>query len=374
MDLSTILRYLLLPLRSAPLFLIVLFSCALGIASMAGFFGIPLGFILISWFFKYSFVLLDSAAEGASEPPVLSVEMINPVDEQRPLVLLVLAIAIFFMFDAASYWFGPVTGLLAGLAAVAIVPAVVAVQGATGSVLQSFNPFMTIGLIARLRGDYVLILICILLLAGLSRAVVASPVSAELPMVIRIALLMYFWLAAYALIGGVLFTRRWDIGLDSAFAPEQIEAREHRELERERNLEIDRIYAEWRGGAKANAWKTVTALIDSSDDPLDELRWLHERAGRWPDPGLANRLARELLPKLLAAKHFSEALNVVQARVKADPNFRPASSSDLLTSIRLARDAGDRPTARILLSDFARFYPQDKEQRTVEILAQQLER
>jgi len=351
-----------------------LFSCALAVASMAGFFGIPLGFILISWFFKYSFVLLDSAAEGATEPPVLSVEMINPVNEQRPFVLLLLAIAIFFLSDTASYWFGPVTGSLAGFTAVAIIPAIVAVQGATGSVLQSFNPFMVTGLIARLRGDYVLILICILLLAGLSRAVVASPWSAELPAVLRIALLMYFWLAAYALIGGVLFTRRWDIGLDSAYAPEQKEARDNRELERERNLKIDRIYAQWRGGSKANAWKTVTALIDSSDQPLEELRWLHERAGRWPDPGLANRLARELLPKLLVAKCFSEALGVVQARVKTDPNFRTANSSDLLTLVRLARDAGDRPTARVLLSDFERFYPQDKEQRTVEILAQQLER
>ena len=374
MDLATIIRYLLLPLRSAPLFLIVLFSGVLGFASVAGFFGIPLGFILLSWFFKYSFVLLDSATEGATEPPVLSVEMINPVDEQRPLVLLLIAVGIYFLSDAASHWFGPVTGSLAGLAAVAIVPAIVGVQGASGSVLQSFNPFVVIGLIARLRGDYVLILVCMLLLAGLSRAIVAWPAMAEVPTVVRIALLMYFWLAAYALIGGVLFTRRFDIGLEAAQAPEQKEARDNRDLQRERNLKIDRIYAEWRGGAKANAWKTVTALVDGSDEPVEELRWLHERAGRWPDPGLANRLARELLPKLLAAKHFGEALDVTQARVKADPNFRPENSSDLLTLIRLARDAGDRPTARILLSDFARHYPQSKEQRTVEILAQQLER
>lgn len=373
MDLST-LRYLILPLRDAPLLVMAIFSVLLAFASTAGLMGIPLAFIASSWFFKYSFVLMDSAAEGMTEPPTLSIEMMNPVDEQRPLVLLLLSVAIYFMWDEASYLFGPGAALLAGLIAVGAIPAVIAVQGATGSVLQSLDPFVVFGLIARLRGDYVLILICMLLFAGLSGFVVTSPSAAALPAVLRIALLMYFWFAGFALIGGVLFTRRLDIGFESTHAPEQAEARSHRDLERERNQKIDRIYAEWRGGARANAWKTVTAMIDSSDEPLDEMRWLHERASLWPDPGLANRLARELLPKLLAARHFGEALTITQTRIKADPAFRPESSADLLVLVRLARDAGDRPIARILLADFARFYPEDKEQRTVDILAQQLER
>jgi hypothetical protein len=154
----------------------------------------------------------------------------------------------------------------------------------------------------------------------------------------------------------------------------ETEARQNRELERERNLQVDRIYAEWRGGLKSNAWKTVLKRIAESVDPLEELRWLHTRTSGWPESGLANRLARELLPRLLTARYFSEALAVVQSRIQADANFRPATSSELLALARWARDAGDRPTARTLLSDFTRFYPEDKEQRTVEILAQQLER
>ena len=47
--------------------------------------GIFLGLLLLSWFFKYCFILLDAIVTGAHEPPVLSIEMVNPVDEQRPL-------------------------------------------------------------------------------------------------------------------------------------------------------------------------------------------------------------------------------------------------------------------------------------------------
>lgn len=374
MDLATIARYLMFPLRTAPLLLIAIFSVGLAMATFAGFMGLPMGFLLLSWFFKYSFVLLDSAAEGMTEPPVLSAEMINPVDEQRPLVLLLLCIGIYFLADEVAYLFGPVTGVLTTLLAVGVIPAIVAVQGATGSVLQSLHPAIVLGLVARLRGDYAILLVCVLMLAGLTRFVVSSALVAEWPAVLRFALLMYFWLVAYALIGGVLFTRRFDIGLEATHSPEQRAQRAIRDLERDRNLQMDRIYAEWRGGARANAWQTVTKMLDSSSEPLNELRWLHEYAARWPDPGLANRLAREFLPKLLSAKLFSEALRVTQSRVKADAAFRPESSADLLALIRLARDAGDRPTARILLSDFARFYPQDKEQHTVDILTQQLQR
>lgn len=366
--------YLLLPLRSASLILIMIFSALLAFASIAGFFGIPLGLILVSWFFKYSFVLLDSTAEGVTEPPVLSIEMVNPVNEQRPLVLLLFAGAMFLLSDAIGHWFGPTTGTLAAIIAVLVVPAIVGVQGASGSVLQSFNPIVVAALITRLRSDYLVILGCVAVFAGLSRIVVSARWGIDLPLTVQLALLMYFWLASYALIGGVLFTRREDIGLEAMHAPERIEARANLDVDRERSRRIDSIYAEWRGGARANAWQTVMTQVDASADPVDELRWLHESAARWPDPRLANRIANELLPRLLAARQFSEALAIAQSRISRDPEFRPRASADLLTLVRLARDAGDRPTARTLLVDFERFFPEDKELRAAQALTVQLER
>lgn len=375
MGAAAILRYLVIPLRTAPLLLIGTFSVLLVLAAKAGFFGIPLGLILLSWFTKYSFVLMDHLADGVVEPPVLSIEMVNPLSEQRPMVLLLLTIGLFYASDAASYWVGERGALVLLFAVGAILPAVVAVQGATGTVVQSLNPRRVLGLIARLRGDYLVILGCIALVWLLSRFVVESGIGGALPLILQIALLLYGWLAMFSMIGGVLFERRLDIGLDDVHTPESIDASADDDApdERTRDREMDRIYAEWRGGAHANAWNTVLGLINRSSDQLGELRWLHRRAAQWPDGRLADRLARELLPQLLARRITGEALDLVRERLKKNARFRPAGSADLLTLVNLARTAGDRATARLLLQDFATLFPDDPAQATVDRLNTQLQ-
>ena len=376
MGAAAILRYLAIPLRMAPLLLIGTFSVLLILALKARLLGIPLGLILLSWFAKYSFVLMDHIAEGVVEPPVLSVEMVNPLSEQRPMVMLLLTIGLFYASNAASYWVGERGALVLMIAVGAILPAIVAVQGATGTVTQSLNPRRVLGLIGRLRGDYVLILGFIGLVWLLSRLVLESSIGDALPLVLRIALLMYAWLAVFSLIGGVLFERRLDIGLDDVHTPESIDTSDDDEEvpdERARNKEVDRIYAEWRGGAHANAWKTVLALVSQSKDEMAELRWLYQRAASWPDGRLADRLPRELLPRLLAKRITGEALDLVRERLRKDARFRPAGSADLLALVHLARAAGDRATARLLLQDFSTLYPGDPAQPVVDRLNTQLQ-
>jgi hypothetical protein len=377
MSAAAILRYLAIPVRMAPLLLIVTFSVLLILAAKAGLFGIPLGLIILSWFTKYSFVLMDHLAEGITEPAVLSIEMVNPLSEQRPMIMLLLTIGLFYASDTASYWLGEQGALVLTIAVGAILPAIVAVQGATGTVVQSFNPRRVLGLIARLRGDYVLILGFIGLVWLFFRVILASSLGASLPLVLRFALLMYAWLAVFSLIGGVLFERRLDLGLDDVHTPESIDSDDDdadaTPDERARDREIDRIYAEWRGGAHANAWKSVLALVGESRDELAELRWLYRRAAQWPDARLAERLARELLPRLLAKRVTGEALDVTRERLRKNPQFRPAGSAELLTLVHLARAAGDRATARQLLHDFATLYPGDPAQAIVDRLNTQLQ-
>ena len=375
MGAAAIIRYLAVPLRTAPLLLIGTFSVLLVVAAKARITGIPLALIVLSWFSKYAFVLLDRLAEGVVEPPVLSIEMVNPLSEQRPLILLLMGLGVYFGAEAASVWIGESGALVLMFAAGAILPAIVAVQGATNTVVQSLNPRRLLGLIARLRGDYVLILGFIALVWFFARFVVESSIGDALPLVLRIALLMYAWLAMFSLIGGVLWERRLDIGLEDVHTPEHWDSGEVDDApdERTRDKEIDRIYAEWRGGAHANAWKTVLDLVNKSSDASAELRWLYQRAAQWPDGRLADRLARELLPRLLAKRSTGEAIDLVRERLRKDARFRPASSADLLTLVQLARSAGDRATARLLLQDFSTLYPGDPAQAMVDRLNTQLQ-
>ena len=82
----------------------------------------------------------------------------------------------------------------------------------------------------------------------------------------------------------------------------------------------------------------------------------------------------QLLPRLLTARRNGEALDLLRSRMKTDADFRPIASADLLQLAELARDAGDRPTARALLHDFERFYPRDPARTSAAMLIRQLER
>lgn len=114
--------------------------------------------------------------------------------------------------------------------------------------------------------------------------------------------------------------------------------------------------------------------MNSSPRPNDELRILFQRASQWPDGRLAHRLAQELIPHLLGSRRTGDALNIVRTQLQANANFKPLQSGDTIKLIELARDAGDRRTARALLGGFDERYEDDTARRIAGQLARQLER
>src|SRR6185437_16678609 len=116
-------RYLLYPLRGAALVLVITFTLGWMIVVRAGFMGIPLALLLASWLFKYCFVLLDALVIGAEEPPVLSIEMVNPVDEQRPLAQAILIAGGVWLAVELGKLTVPALGWLMGALLVALLPA-----------------------------------------------------------------------------------------------------------------------------------------------------------------------------------------------------------------------------------------------------------
>jgi hypothetical protein len=365
---ATFLRALRVPLNFAPLLLIVLFSIGLTLASFVGLIGIPLALILSSWYLKYSFAVLDACAVGAAEPPVLSIEMVNPLGERRSLTLLAILGALFFASGAVRYWFGDWGALGVSLLAFVILPGVITVQAASGSVLQSLNPAIWLGTVRQLGMDYVW------LLAGIVGIGAVTAIAVQGPLLGAIAFVMYAGLAVQALIGGMLYEHRQDEWFDEASLPQRVVSGDDPHLEASRKRFVDAVYAEWRNGAKQNAWRDVVAQFEKSEEPLDELRWMYDRVAVWPDPALANRIAQELMPRLLAVKNHSETFKLVRKRLAADRDFRPLLSTDLIRLATLARDVGDRATARALLRDFDRFFPGDPQHALAEELSREVAR
>src|SRR5262245_12409495 len=80
------LRILLGPFRTTSLIFIGVFALLFSIL-MQGIYGMIVSVLVMGWVMKYCYVLVEHLADGATEPPVLSTEMIGPTDI-RPWIQL----------------------------------------------------------------------------------------------------------------------------------------------------------------------------------------------------------------------------------------------------------------------------------------------
>jgi hypothetical protein len=355
---AALLKYLELPLRPTPLLFVAVFSLLLALALRAGFLGLPLLLILLSWTAKYAFVVMDHVAGGHDEPPPLTLDMVNPASEQRPLVLVALVGAGALATRALEPLAGPVAADVLRLAGLALLPAVAAAMAATGSAIRGLDPRLWLGLVREVPGAYgALVVVIVALWLGAPALLAASGLAAVVPQALLFAVALYLWLASFACIGGLLFEQRESLGLDVVSPAERRAARDAAERERERDRAMDRLFAEWRGGEHEGALDTVRRRLAAAADPLAEFRWLYARAARWEDPRLADHLARWAVPRLLAARRHGELLALVRERLAADPAFRPLEAGELVGLVRLARAAGDRALAARLLEGFEQHFP-----------------
>ncbi len=286
-------RYLTVPARGVPLTLIVGFAILLTLAVKAGFLGIWLGLVLISWSLKYAFIAFDAVSRGFDEPPVLSTDMVNPANEQRPFGMMLIV----FAFWGASGALGDVIGESATtvlrLVALALLPASLLTLAITGRIIDAVNPQLLTQLIGRLAFDYVLLIV---LAVGLG-FVVQTLSSLTLWLTAQFALVLYGILALFCLMGGIVYQRRDALGVDAWRAPERIAARDARDAARAFDRDMDELYGHWRGGAHLEAWDALMAKLAARDHDFDTYRRFHERLLQWPDQRLAERLAREFVER-----------------------------------------------------------------------------
>lgn len=342
---------------SAPLLLVVIFSTLLVLAAHAGALGIPAALIVGSWFLKYAFVLLEHLAHGRPGLPVLSAEDANPFGERRPVVYATLLAAGWAVTGAAGAVLGAgaATGLRIG--ALLLLPAVIAGHVVCGRLAEALRPRAIAGTLRALGPAYVGIVGAAIACGWAARGIALD--AAHHSLWLGIAVLMTLWLALFAVLGLAIHRRRFELGFDPEHSPERRDAREARDLERERSAFMDRLFTETRAGPTGNAWASIEARLAGQGARADELAWILERLTAWPDPRLAHRVAQELVPLLLEARRTGAALDVVRARMRADPAFRPARATDTLRIAELARAAGDRATSRALLADIASRFPDD---------------
>jgi hypothetical protein len=348
-----IIPHLLRPARGGAAGVLIVFAALLSLAANAGLMGIPLAFILTSWFFKYAYILFDHTIRGFDEPPTLDLQMLNPLDEQRPLAQVVILCLIYAAVTFARHTMGPAPALIIAVVAALFLPASVAILGLESNILKAAYPVAWVRMVWLLGPMYALVLAII---AGYSLLIpLLGRLDLWLP--VQIAIYMFCLLSIFSVLGGALYERRHELGLETWVSPERTEELRRKQDLRDSEQEVTEAYGQMRAGSHTQAWQQLQAWLTARGNTPDDYRWLCGRVAAWGDPRYLTRLTEDYVDRLLLLKRNGEALDVVSARLIDDPSFRPKSAAATLQIARIAAGGGGTPrVARTLLADFpARF-------------------
>lgn len=338
-------RYAAWPFQLSPLILLMTFTLLLTFALRSILLGLLLTIVLVSWFFKYCFALLDAAIAGEDEPPVLSVEMVNPVSEQRPLAQLILVGLSAFAVAWLGRYFGHVVGAVAGAALLFLLPASIAVMGITKNPLRAAWPPTLAAFVRGLGLDYVWLVLATFGCAAVVYALASSGLSRG-PLV---GLTMLFFMTVACLIGGAIFTNRDQLGIATRTRQERRAERDRQEHEAQRRALLDEAFAQLRLRRSLDAWQAIEKWLakhqGKSTEDEEYLAVLHA-ASQWPDPAVADKLANEYIALLLSKRRTGEALHIAEKRMATNAQFRVAPPTQAQRLAELAGLAGKRALKR----------------------------
>jgi hypothetical protein len=363
-----ILPHLLRPFKGGAPSLIVIFAIGLSLAAQAGFAGLWLGLILSSWYWKYAFILFDSTIQGVEEPPALDIQMVNPVDEQRPLAQLCILAAMYWICHAAAVNFGAPAGVALGVVFGLSLPASVAVLGTEGHVLRAMNPAVLFNVAVSLGWRYTVFIGVFLAYVLLAFGVFAL----DLWLPLNLLVILFLGLSLFSLLAGFLYDRRDELGLEVWHSPEKKQARREADVRMQSQKVVDDAYGQVRAAQHVAAWNTLTAWLETRQHRFEDYDWLIERITPWPDGRYLTRVTEDYLDRLLAANRNKDALVVADRALRHEPAFRPKTPASTLKLAHLALSNGAPMLARSLIADYGQRFPSDPNVRAAQSLLTRL--
>ncbi|MEP7247121.1 MAG: hypothetical protein ABI885_26025 [Gammaproteobacteria bacterium] len=363
-----LIRHLLRPLDTTSLILLAVFTAGFTFGLQAGFYGGVVILLLLSWFFKYAYVLLDSVANGVKETPVLSTEMLNPVDEQRPAAQAIIVIGLYMLAKWLGGWLGVLVAVLGGL----YLPISVAVLGTSSRAIDAVNPVVLTRVLIGL-GSYYFVILGVIAFYVIVMFLAAG---SSLPYSLKTGLGLFFVLSLFSLLGGALYERRHRLGLDPTHSPERTAERENRERARIRARTLDEVYGEARSGNFLAARESLTRwLREESVDYLErDALFFMSQAREWQDEKAFVFISRFLISHLIETGKTGAAVETAAGVLARAPTLKLGTATDTLKLASLARAAGKRSLALRLVAEFERQFPGDAHMDEALALRREVER
>jgi hypothetical protein len=328
-----------------PLVLVACTTAGLALALNAGLLGIPLLAILVSWFAKYAFVLLESTADGRPAP-VLSVEMVNPWDERRPVVALLVVAAVIGLLGAVRSALGEAPAAVLAAVALALAPASLVVLAFGGTALRAVDPRACLAVVRGLG-----VLYPVLVVLGWLCALALATLEQHGARLATIAGAQGLVLAYAALLGGAVHERRLELDYEPLESPERQVERAARDHDRRVDELAERLYGLVRARRPEVAWNEAERWLASGGRRPEDHAALLAHADHWEDRRIAERLDRDLVTRLLALGRSGDALLAIESAWRRGRRYLPRDGRELVRLVQLAADLGHGATADRLLQD-----------------------
>ncbi len=344
------LRVLLVPFRSTSLILIASFAVLLAFFGTAGFYGRFGQLFLQIWVLKYCYVLIEHIADGRFDPPVMSTDMLSPL-EARPWAQL----AIVLLGAAACNALGGTPAAVLATMLVLLFPATIAVLGVGEPFYQALNPLMLFRLIGGLGPYYLLILATIPLYIGFLFLLARLNVW----IVVWYAAILLCQISFFSFIGGCIYLRRQQLGLEPSRSPERTAAREETERNKLRARMLDEVFQQVRIGKHVEATRPLAQWLKSLDGATAALDAQHvaSQALGWDSAAGLNTIGSTLIRHLLRAGRPDAALAIYERLRQRAPSLTLDSADDLRTLADYAESVGRTELATSMRLETPIYHP-----------------
>jgi hypothetical protein len=316
------LRPILVPFQPASLLIVVLFAPLLSFFAGGGILGLFGAVILQIWVFKYCYVVLEQVADGAREPPVMSLDMLSPL-ETRPWMQLALVAGGLLLCQ----WLGGEQGEWLGFLLLLAFPASVALLGMGEGVFRAMNP-LAWWRVARGLGPVYLVLLALLALVAFVFRAVADAGSRH---AWQFAIVLLLQIAFFSWVGFAIWWRRRQLGFEPSRSPERLAARQEAERVRRREQMLDEVFQQVRLGKHVDATAPLARWLEDMDGEFVVRDGLHVagRALEWKSLPALNPIGSTLIRHLLRFGHADTALAVYEMFRQRSPQFTMDSAQDL---------------------------------------------
>jgi pentatricopeptide repeat protein len=344
------LRVLLVPFSPTSLILAAVFAVLFTIFDIGGLYGLLASLIAQIWIVKYCYVLIEHLADGAPEPPVMSSDMLSPF-EVRPWVQLGIVIGGALLCQAI----GGNAGIVLCVLLLLLLPASIAVLGVGEPFYQAVNPLMLFRLVRGLGPYYLLILASIPVYLGILRLLERAGSWA----IVSHAATILSEISFFGLIGGSLYLRRRQLGIEPSRSPERTAAREEAERVKLRARMLDDVFQQVRIGKHVEATRPLAQWLSGldGDTAARDARFIAAQVVRWDFPASLNTVGSTLIRHLLRAGRPDAALTVFEDLRRHSATLTLDSPDDLRVLVEYAESTGRGQLAAAMRLETPVFHP-----------------